>query len=100
MKALRSSGGRFAVLTVLVAVLAALNVVQLAMTPRMASGGSAKPTAKVRDVAAYRGAERAAVTDAIKVLDGTTRELLTEIQGLRADLTGGKVRVRVVAPEE
>jgi hypothetical protein len=93
----KSNFGPVAVLSALVVVLAVANVVQMAMTPQAAVGQ--QPGAST-DVSKYRGGERAEMTDALKDLDGTVKQLLDEVKGLRADMTSGKVQVQVVKPAE
>ena len=91
---MKAANKQVAVLTVLVVVLAVLNLVQMAMTPSSASAESAaKP--KLGDVSKYRGGERAATTDAVKAVNATLQEVLVEIKGMRADLTAGKLSVRI-----
>jgi hypothetical protein len=88
--------GTVAVLSALVVALAVLNVAQLALTPRQAAGEDGPAS----DVSKYRGGERAEMTDALKALDETSKAVLEEIKGLRADVTGGKVQVQVVTPPQ
>ena len=97
-----SQTGRFVLLSALVVVLAGLNVLQMAMTPRTAAGSPGQTREdKVAKFQKFKPARTGMETvEAINTLNQTAKEVLAELKALRADLAAGKLQVQVAKPVE